>query len=1329
MSANGADVERVVLEHRLDGTNFRSWKFHVMAILRGKGLLSVVDGSSPKPAATEDDKSREEWSQKDGKAMAILFSTISKSQTEHVLSCQTAAEMMAKIDSVHQVKSDVRVMMLYEEYFSAKMQEDESVASYFSRLSTLACDIESQGEKLSDNIKMCRIIHGLTPKFRNFRTVWFNIKECRTLNTMMEKLQLEEDNDNKTQCDENHDVAFSAKHKENKKKKGLSLSEKQKKSTCHACGEIGHWQRDCRKKRDGDNSTNSGKKQKANMVAFTVIADSLCTQSDSDVWIADSGATKHITHRRDWFSEYHSVNDGRYVEIANNEKMNIAGYGTIEIQACIDGVWYDRRLENVQYVPTIQKNLFGTNGLTAKGFEVNFRKDVCELINEETEEVAAVGYKDKDQLFRMAFRVCKREQGNVCTTNNVSLQQWHRRLGHINVTTIKSMCKNGLVSGVDFTNEENFFCEDCQLGKMHRSSHPLAEKRFLEKGECIHVDLCGPMETTGIGGVRYFMLLKDEATGFRFVYLIRQKSEVEKLINEFVVGVEKRMEVQIKRIRCDNGTEFINKNVTTMLAGRGITFERIAPYTPQQNGFIERDNRTVQESARTMLIASDLGKSLWPEAVRTAVYLLNRSPGSRDPKTTPFEQWFCEKPALDHVKVFGTVGYAFVPKQRKKWDPKATKVHLVGYEPTQKNFRLYEPNTKKIIISCDVKFNENFIRSEYVSLSSENDSNVIDQPGDQSETVKHNDDDENTSLDEEDTLINETESTVIENNANSFDEDISNSASSTPKGAEKSESRYDLRQNPKKTDKYQAYVKEKAFSAIIIEPSNYKDAIGSEHAAKWKEAIDDELESLHVNNTWEIVDKPDDRNIVGCKWVFKLKEAPGEEVKFKARLVAKGYSQCEGIDYTETFSPVVRYDSVRVMLALAANFDMEIAQFDVKTAFLNGDLTEEIYMQIPEGIPGNENKVCRLRKSLYGLKQASRAWNSKFVDFLEDCNMKQSYADPCVFEGTIQDEKVVLLLYVDDGLILSKKQASINDLMMRLSDKFKITAGKGNYFVGMEITRDRANKIIHVGQSAYIEKTVRRYNMLESKMISTPSDSNVILSKSEEQCDLKFPYRQAIGSLLYAATVSRPDISYAVGEVSRFMENPNQQHVNALKRILRYVNHSKHLGISYGLFESDSEILKGYTDADFARCVDTRRSTTGYVFTIGDAIVTWKSQRQKTVAMSTTEAEYMAASEGAKEAVWLRQLLKDVGFEQKMPTTIYIDNQSAIKLVRNPEYHHRTKHIDIKVHFIRVLCEDETISTKYIRTHDQLADMFTKPLAANSFKRNTIGIGMNECKL
>lgn len=422
-------------------------------------------------------------------------------------------------------------------------------------------------------------------------------------------------------------------------------------------------------------------------------------------------------------------------------------------------------------------------------------------------------------------------------------------------------------------------------------------------------------------------------------------------------------------------------------------------------------------------------------------------------------------------------------------------------------------------------------------------------------------------------------------------------------------------------------------------------------------------------------------------------------------------------------------DSVRCVLAVAAIQDMEMVQFDVKTAFLNGELKEEIYMEIPElGVDHEIGQVYRLKRSLYGLKQASRAWNSKSVEFLTSCSLVQSKADlcVCVFHGVINDSKVIVLLYVDDGLILSSGMQAIESLVNKLQSTFKITLGNNNYYVGMEIKRDRDSKTIAIDQKSYIEKVTEKFRMSDSKSISTPFDMGTVLSKSTDDSGVEFPYRQACGSLMYAATVTRPDISFAVGEISRYMQNPNQEHVNAVKRILRYLNHTKSTGIMYGQQNNNEMSLIGYTDADYARDIDSRRLTTGYVFKIGNGIVTWKSQRQKYVALSTTEAEYMAACDGAKEAVWLRQLFKDIGHEQFEPTKLLVDNQSAIRVVRNPELHHKTKHIDVRLHFIRDLNEGKVIDIEYIETENQLADGFTKPLATSAFKSNMIGLGLNK---
>lgn len=1048
----------------------------------------------------------------------------------------------------------------------------------------------------------------------------------------------------------------------------------------------------------------------------------------NDVWIGDSGATKHLTFRKDWFIEFSTNGAQRGVKLANDQVLDVEGTGTIEIEAVVNGEWQWRRIENVRYAPKATVNLFSLGTLTSKGFNVLLTEKQCIVSDDKTKQLIATGMKDENNLIRMCFRTKSQGEIDSCLAvkeggTSGSLQQWHRRLGHINIARIKSMVKNGLVSGVDLSDEKNFFCEECQFGKNHRSSHPLSEQRAFKKGECLHVDLCGPMETTGIDGSKYFLLFKDEASTFRVVYFIGNKSEVDKKFIDLLKLIENMSDVSVKRVRFDNGTEFINSNVKDILLKHGIVVEQISPYTPEQNGRIERENRTVVESARTMLLSSGLSKSLWPEAVRTAVHILNRTTNSRSSEMTPYEHWFGNKPQLNHLKVFGTVGYAHVPKiHRKKWDAKAKKVFLVGFEPTSKNFRLFDPEKRKVFIGCDVKFNENFVKSEYVifrddecdgssEMSNENVAATTSAPATATTTTAQ-------TATAPTTVAPAAVTAPISATVKTVPTTMAAAKGGSPEKS--SGKREGLREKPKQTEFYQA---DFALSSIFIEPTTYNEALNSSDSSKWMAAVQDELKSLEENGTWDIVNKPHNCNVIGCKWVFKLKTPPNEQPKYKARLVAKGYAQAAGIDYTDTFAPVVRYDTVRCVLSLAAIQDMEMVQFDVKTAFLNGNLQETIYMQIPEGIEHESNEVCRLKRSLYGLKQASRAWNLRFVNFLKQCGLEQSKADPCVFYGRIDDIEVIILLYVDDGLILSHRKEAIDTMVKHLSSEFKITLGNGKYYVGMEIERNREERTITITQASYIEKIVEKFGMSESKGISTPFDVGTILRKSEDESTANFPYRQACGSLMYAATVSRPDVAYAVGELSKFMEKPNQSHVNAAKRVFRYLNHTKHIGITYGDSDTGTTLI-GYTDADYARDIDTRRSTTGYAFKIGNGIITWRSQRQKTIALSTTEAEFMAICDGAKEAIWLRQLLKDIGCEQREATTLMIDNMSAIRLVQNPELHHRTKHIDIRLFFVRDVYQEGTIDVKHVESGNQLADAFTKPLATAAFQSNVMRLGM-----
>lgn len=512
----------------------------------------------------------------------------------------------------------------------------------------------------------------------------------------------------------------------------------------------------------------------------------------------------------------------------------------------------------------------------------------------------------------------------------------------------------------------------------------------------------------------------------------------------------------------------------------------------------------------------------------------------------------------------------------------------------------------------------------------------------------------------------------------------------------------------------------------VEEPKSYGEAMRSTERKRWKAAAEEEMDSHKKNRTWDLIDKPEKAKLIGCKWIFKLKPGiPGvEDERYKGRLVAKGYSQTEGIDYNEIFSPVVKHVSIRFMLSVVVNLDFELEQMDVKTAFLHGTLEEKILMTQPEGFikPGDENKVCVLRKSLYGLKQSPRRWNQRFDSFMKHQLFEKSSRDPCVyFRDTQTDKAVYLLLYVDDMLIASGNKKTIQELKDRLNGEFEMKdLGKASRILGMDIIRDRQKGTLILSQGKYIEKVLRTFGMQDVKPVTTPTSAQFKLRsltdkewKIEEQYMENIPYASAVGSLMYAMVRSRPDLGFAVGFVSRFMSKPSREHWSAVKWVLKYLRGASDLNLT---FKKDSKfIIEGFSDSDYATDQDRRRSVTGYAFKIGGNTVSWKSCLQSVVALSTIEAEYMALHEAAKESIWLRGLCNELGFKQTS-ATIHCDSQSAIALARNPVYHERTKQIDTKFHFIRDLVEAGDVILQKIHTNLNPADFLTKTVPGPKFQ-------------
>jgi hypothetical protein len=513
------------------------------------------------------------------------------------------------------------------------------------------------------------------------------------------------------------------------------------------------------------------------------------------------------------------------------------------------------------------------------------------------------------------------------------------------------------------------------------------------------------------------------------------------------------------------------------------------------------------------------------------------------------------------------------------------------------------------------------------------------------------------------------------------------------------------------------------------EPATYWQAKTSDEWPFWQKAIDEEINSLEKNRTWEIVPKKSNLRMLPCKWVFKLKkDADGTPVRYKARLVAKGFNQKEGVDFKETFAPVAKMTTVRILLSLACKYRWHVCQLDVKTAFLYGDLTEEIYLLPPQGYNVQPDQVLRLKKSLYGLKQSPRCWYLKLHSWLLNFGFSRCAAEHSVYVLTNGSDQVILTVYVDDILLFSSSEILVNRVKKEMKNRFEMTdMGQPQYFLGIEICYDRSAGSLSLTQRGYAKRVLERFEFLDAKPVATPMDLNVKLTKpDEDELELgnpDFPFREILGCLMYLMVGTRPDLASAIGILGRFATCFGTDHEVAIKRVLRYLRGTADASLLYKPTPAEEEKITAYADADFASCGDTRKSNSGYVVLLNGCLVSWCSKKQSVVALSSTEAEYYALAESMKECIWTSSLIRELGL-QDARFTVFEDNQSCIQLSNNPVKHGRTKHIDVRHHFIRNLLEDEKAVLTYVPSAENLADMFTKPLAKNDFEaaRRRLGI-------
>jgi transposase InsO family protein len=1175
----------------------------------------------------------------------------------------------------------------------------------------------------------------------------------------------------------------------------------------------------------------------------------------SDAWLIDTGATVHVVNDLSMLQNPQIYSVPLPLTLATSDAVaEIVAVGDVTLNSTIGGTF---TLRNVRCVPSAATNLISVSAFTAQGGKMS--------VNEKGEYKSMHGNDNWECPITLAgglyylggsWVLGLLDENMACATGGEKKatnpwnlphschmrQLWHERMGHPGSQNMVRLQREQAVQGVwsDLAPcpQCETVCDACVRGKQTRSTHSSSGEDATTPLERVHLDTVGELPHPALTGERYFVTIVDGYSKAVEVKAVHSKAEIPKAVKDVLLLWENQTNCRVKIVRSDRGTEFVNAELKTFFAEKGIKHETSAPYTPQQNGTAERMNRTLKEKVRCMLLGVAADESLWLEALKTAVLLRNVTYVTACGKT-PFEILWGRKPKVQFLRTWGCMAYVKPPKVgQSTLGAQALQGMFVGYELGSKAYRVRVG--RKIYVSFDVRFVEHQSGARAAGLErvdvpshpsphdfgptltptpitpevgvdgevffdcTQGDEELLDSESEQDTVDVGGDsrrDAEQDASDSYDTRerVQDTSAVGPARSSNSGEELVRDTVvrerraeplgpilrrSREERAAHRNAVRSELEQAQVRTEdgsEEQRHALERdesleqdegshhtdhaesegqdgegddvepscanARSSLNIPedwkhssvsvPKNMREARASPQWQFWQFAMQEEKDSLDANNTMEYVRRPVGRRVIPVHWIFSLKtDSHGNITRFKARLVAQGCRQISGVDYGEVFAPVSSFGARRAILCKAAQEDLEIHQVDIKTAFLHGVLEEEVYVTQPPGFEnGDVNTVCRLVKSLYGLKQAPRAWHKKLSEALSKWGFKPCKSDAGVFKSNEwKDCTIFLPTYVDDLLIICKDLRKVTWLKEQLKLVFEIhDLGEVKDFLGCEVTRDRKERVLYMSSTKKIEELAAEYGVTGlEKPVSTPmgkdflqtaqahteddegvSGAGVPLEPGHRYCEL-------LGSLQYLATTVRPDIAQAAGVLARYRNSPNTSHWNAAIRVVRYLLSTKAFGLRLGGSHSPCE---GFVDANFAGDLDDCHSTSGFVFKVYGGAVTWASKKQHVVATSTVEAEYMAASVAVKEASWLRSLLE----EFEIPVSglpLHCDSTGCIHNLTNPVTSKYTKHISVLFHYAREQILLENIQLMFIRGESNLADMFTKPLLPEVFRKHREALGV-----
>jgi transposase InsO family protein len=1063
-------------------------------------------------------------------------------------------------------------------------------------------------------------------------------------------------------------------------------------------------------------------------------------KSDWTQLLLDGGSTHHVVKDKSLISN-RTASHINEVLVAGGEPHEVTCCGSMLVQTPLGQLVF----QHVLCVPTFIVNLLSVPQLDDQDFSVHHQRGKV-IIKNDKDVIILRGTKEQG-LYTLDCTILQSiAQANSAVSNNVQLL--HRRLGHPGMRATREVMNGNAVLGLmhDLHACAEDYCEVCRNSKEHRAHFSPSPNKLAEPLQIIHSDLMGPFRCVSSGGHSYICSLYDQFSGYGEVFLLRAKSQVNTELRTAIYRWQRQTGRKVKIIRTDRGKEYEGK-FQRFIRREGIVHQRSAAYTPEQNGVAERYNRTLIERIRALLNEFNLPTFLWGEAAKTASHLRNLMPRSRT-ALSPYELMFNVKPSADHLRVFGCTVHIHVPKKQivHKTDPVGRTGMFVGYAENSKAYRVLVWDSGKLSVlesaSCtfaehtsptiDSRAHRAVDMQPRTSVDSDEEDFLVEdlflpRDGDTQATIAPQTDAANSEVYEE---YSEHDGSGTDEDTNEHQSKRSDEIVSLEEdGGEQAAYQIDRHYPPrvrKPPNRLVFKVQAAHGKGDFDNPSSIQEALSRPDASLWLAAINAELTAMYEKDVYEQCDLPPGKRALSTKMILHIKrDKSGNIDRYKARLVVRGFLQEKDVDFSEVFAPTAQAASLRVLTSIAAQKQLDIQQIDVSTAFLNGVLEEEVFVKLPAAF-STTTQVWRLKKALYGLKQAARVWNETLSKELIALGFNQSGADPCLFYQGSGETTVYLLVHVDDAIIVGKSDL-VQQVKGKVSAIFDIKdLGAASYSLSIEI--HRSGEGISLSQGLYVQKLMAQFGMAACNGEDTPMVPGAYLMKEGTPLPAENRYCALVGGLLYLAVNTRPDISFAVGCLSRFMNAPTEEHMNAAKQVLQYLSKYPDRGLFYGFIDEKSTedmLVHVFTDADFAGERNGRKSTSGLLLRWGDHPITWSSKLQPIVTTSTTEAEFVAAAAAVKEGLWVRKLLT-FPKQEAHQFILHCDNTATIQLItrKTAGVGGRTKHIDVQYMFLRDRYLRNEFRLENVSSKENLADLFTKPLPGPAFRSFVTAIGM-----